>query len=396
MRPARPHRRGRTAVRPLANRRVIRVTRILVVIALVGILYSVLFVPSSADEPLFYPEWAIDDYQHGQSAAAAATTGTQGSGGAGDTSGENGIENYWYNGTFGAVSPRGEVVFAQAAPFYVNYSPQRYAIIERVNTDTAVRDSGSGRRLYSIPVPGYPHIHQQRAVMVFSSGYEVAEWSLDRELWRRSFAAPIAGVGVSARLAAIGLLDGRCVIVDRDGKEIGTTQAPGGVAVVAAVALSGDGARLAVIEAGEVDGTPRAWTAHYEISETGVTELYRFPLAPLSTTLPPLRFIEDTYDVMLYHDGALYLVDDSHQQLRALERDVKLVAWDGNPQGIGAITAVGNRRTLTLYYPTGTPVLALPLGDQSTHPANFLHLHSGLSMTLGSHEHLIRLRGTVK
>ncbi len=149
---------------------------------------------------------------------------------------------------FGYVAPDGLVTFLDTVQAGVTMSDERYSNYSSVSGNLVVKDS-AGRVVFNVDSGGYPVMEAGRLFVVSSDRTSLGE--LDRRgasLWRRDFGSIITSIDASASRLAVGLLDGRLMVIARGGRRL-FVYAPRGEdpKVVYGVALSPDNAYLAAV-----------------------------------------------------------------------------------------------------------------------------------------------------
>ncbi len=149
---------------------------------------------------------------------------------------------------FGYLDPAGRLAYADTVLFDVALDSGRFVNFSRILQTVATHDSG-GRLLDAFPAAGYPVLRSGRLLQLTSDRSGLSEWdSGGGMLWRRSFSTVITDLRVTREAVLVGLLEGRLLLLDRQGR-VTLDFAPGGsrIQAVYGCAVSPDGERIGIL-----------------------------------------------------------------------------------------------------------------------------------------------------
>ena len=149
---------------------------------------------------------------------------------------------------FGYISPEGNILFLDRTLYDVTLSSEYFINYSRVAGNLVIQ-TADGEFFASVDHRGYPLFLEDRLFLFSTNRSSISELDTQGEvLWRREYVSIITAVDVQNDLLVVGLLDGRCQVLDRDGSLL--NDLPLRVSRIAAVygcALSSDGTLVAVI-----------------------------------------------------------------------------------------------------------------------------------------------------
>lgn len=289
-------------IRRIPRRRVL----LYFVLFFISTLYVLIASSPTADEFFMSPQWGV--------AIEFPNTRT-------NISNVDSAVGFQLSNLFGYVTSKGIITHVDSVPFDVSYSATRFINYQRDNSEMIIRDI-YGTPLQTIKVRGYPRLLDERVVSLAANGDTIMEWDkLGGLRWQREHHTIISDVALQGNHTLIGLLDGRAVLINKNGILNYEYQEPRAKnPMIIGVALSSD-RRFSALASG-VDPT------HLVVLENkfeNPREIAHIILPHTRYQLQPLHFLSDNSSVIFERNNTLYHFDVNTVNLQELQNDVRLL-----------------------------------------------------------------------
>jgi len=159
-----------------------------------------------------------------------------------------GVYPYKMGNLFGYLDENGQPVLTGRSSYDVTLSSSSYINYSNVQESLILRSTG-GEILANLQTRAYPVFIKERLFLLGQDRTEVSEISREGELlWKRSFSSLISSMDSNPQHTLLGLLNGRFVLLDREGRELFSYE-PGGsrLSAIYSCALSPDSTYLAAV-----------------------------------------------------------------------------------------------------------------------------------------------------
>lgn len=206
---------------------------------------------------------------------------------------------------FGYLTPEGRLVGAGRRGYGVALSSYGFAQYDKHSLGFTVVDP-SGKVSASLGLAGFPFFSGERRFLMRPDQSGILEFDArGKTVWEKEFPSIITCFAATKSVALAGLLDGRVLAIGNEGQVV-LEHLPGGsrIPAVYGVALSKDGARIAVIS-----GLDRQTVSILEKRQDGYQEIRRLPLNLELRRQIPCVFLDEGRTLVFERAGGIAVLD---------------------------------------------------------------------------------------
>ena len=329
---------------------------------LIVCVYSIFFVPMSAQEVTLIPSWVNSNIR---SAAIIDDA-------------EVAIP-FHYQHLFGYTTSDGTIMNVVPVSYGVSYSNTYYSLYDPINHPILVY-TRKKKLAHAIDQYGYPRFYGERIIVLDQNGSSISEWSRGGEHWSRDFGGIISAVDGTENILLLGFFNGALVTLDSSGNTIAQLSPPEGESALFSAVAVADNEQIYVAYA-EI----RRQLLVYMRTEDQLMLAHAINVPPSSHAHPTYSYIQfiPSSQNFIYFDGlSLYLYNFADAHLTLLRQGVELIDIDMNTNYIAAITRDFAHTMLHIYSVHGTPFVRVPLIDMSSVSDHFVRFSTPTEMSV--------------
>ncbi len=214
---------------------------------------------------------------------------------------------YFFNNgeMFGYFTENGEVIYSEPVVYGVEASQNHFINYSSVSENLLIKNN-TGEILSTIPVAGYPYIHNGRLFLFDIDRCGVSEWDFSgKKIWGKRYASVITCFDCNDRESIVGLINGEILLYNQDGENLYRDQPTGSrIQIIYGLALSESGTYFGVV----LGIDPQTVTV-FQLKEEGYVPVFSKPC-------------RDTFrrEIFLgFAKGEKYLFYEQNEALRRLD-----------------------------------------------------------------------------